>query len=66
MGIPLSRAVEAMEIAFKAYKGSSIVLPLVLSFRFVKKNRAALIHPVRDDSGNGNGCRNTPETLRIF
>jgi hypothetical protein len=42
MGMPLARAVEAMEIAFKTYKDSNIVLPLVLSFRFVKGTRALL------------------------
>jgi hypothetical protein len=42
MGMPLIHAVEAMEVAFKTYKDLSIVLPLVLSFRFVRGTRALL------------------------
>jgi hypothetical protein len=42
MGMPLANAVEAMDIAFKAYKQANIVLPIVFSFRFVKGTRALL------------------------
>ena len=67
MGIPLSRAVEAMEIAFKAYKGSSIVLPLVLSFRFVKGTRALLgFTRFETTAVMEMDAVNTPETRAFF
>lgn len=42
IGIPITHAVEAMEIVFKVYKDAGIVLPLILSFRFVKGTQALL------------------------
>ena len=42
IGMPVARAVEAMEIAFKAYQDVHAVLPLVLSHRFVKGTSALL------------------------
>jgi hypothetical protein len=42
IGMPVARAVEAMEVAFKAYQDANIVLPLVLSHRFVKGTQALL------------------------
>jgi hypothetical protein len=40
--MPVAKAVEAMEIAFEAYQDANIVLPLVLSHRFVKGTQALL------------------------
>jgi hypothetical protein len=42
IGMPVAKAVEAMEIAFEAYRDANIVLPLVLSHRFVKGTQALL------------------------
>ena len=42
VGMPVARAVEAMEIAFRAYKDSNTVLPVILSHRFVKGTKALL------------------------
>ncbi|PTR16239.1 FAD binding domain-containing protein [Nitrosospira sp. Nsp2] len=42
VGLPVARAVEAMEIAFDLYKRSRLVLPLILSHRFVKGTKALL------------------------
>ncbi len=42
IGMPVAKAVEAMEIAFGAYRNANIVLPLVLSHRFVKGTQALL------------------------
>jgi hypothetical protein len=67
MGIPLIRAVEAMEIAFKTYKDSNIVLPLVLSFRFVKGTRALLgFTRFETTAVMEMDAVNTPETRTFF
>lgn len=42
VGMPVSRAIEAMKIAFRLYKDANVVLPLILSHRFVKGTRALL------------------------
>lgn len=42
VGMPGKHAIEAMEIAFKAYKEGNVVLPLILSYRFVKGTKALL------------------------
>ena len=42
VGMPLEHAIEAMEIAFRVYKESDAVLPLILSHRFVKGTNALL------------------------
>jgi len=42
VAMPASRAVEAMEIAFKRYRDNGQVLPALLSFRFVKPTKALL------------------------
>jgi hypothetical protein len=42
IGMPVARAVEAMDIAFEAYRDADIVLPLILSHRFVKGTQALL------------------------
>ncbi|MBA4141953.1 MAG: FAD-binding protein [Nitrosospira sp.] len=42
VGMPVARAVEAMEIAFSVYEASDAVLPLILSHRFVKGTKALL------------------------
>ncbi|MEO5654458.1 MAG: FAD-binding protein [Nitrosospira sp.] len=42
VGMPVSRAIEAMEIAFRIYKDANVVLPLILSHRFVKGTLALL------------------------
>lgn len=42
VGMPVARAVEAMEIAFQIYKETKVILPVILSFRFVKGTQALL------------------------
>jgi len=42
VGMPVARAIEAMEIAFKIYKDAKVILPVILSFRFVKGTQALL------------------------
>jgi hypothetical protein len=42
VGMPVSHAIEAMEIAFRIYKDANVVLPLILSHRFVKGTQALL------------------------
>jgi hypothetical protein len=42
VGMPVARAIEAMEIAFKIYQDAKVILPVILSFRFVKGTQALL------------------------
>jgi len=42
IGLPLDRALEALEVAFKAYRDSGDLMPIILSHRFVKGTRALL------------------------
>jgi len=42
IGMPIANAIEAMDIVFNTYKNNDIVLPLILSFRFVKGTQALL------------------------
>lgn len=42
VGLPLPRAQEALEIAFRAYRDSGDLMPIILSHRFVKGTRATL------------------------
>ena len=57
VGMPVARAVEAMEIAFEIYNESDVVLPLILSHRFVKGTKALLGFTRFDyHRSTGNGC----------
>ncbi len=57
VGMPVARAVEAMEVAFDIYNESDLVLPLILSHRFVKGTKALLGFTRFDyHRGAGNGC----------
>ena len=42
IGLELSRAQDALEIAFKAYREFGVLMPIILSHRFVKGTRALL------------------------
>lgn len=42
VGVPLSRALDALSIAFDTYKNFGAVLPVILTMRFVKGTRALL------------------------
>ncbi|MCZ6565903.1 MAG: FAD-binding protein [Gammaproteobacteria bacterium] len=42
IGMSIANAIEAMDIVFNTYKNNDIVLPLILSFRFVKGTQALL------------------------
>ncbi|MDN5753416.1 MAG: FAD-binding protein [Nitrosospira sp.] len=67
VGIPVARAVEAMEIAFKAYKDADTVLPLILSHRFVKGTKALLGFTRFDTTAILEmDAVNTPETRAFF
>jgi hypothetical protein len=65
--MPLARAIEAMEIAFKIYKDSGVVLPLILSHRFVKGTKALLGFTRFDITAVLEmDAVNTPETRAFF
>ena len=67
VGMPLARAIEAMEIAFKIYKDSGVVLPLILSHRFVKGTKALLGFTRFDITAVLEmDAVNTPETRAFF
>lgn len=67
VGMPVARAVEAMEIAFKIYKESNVVLPLILSHRFVKGTKALLGFTRFDTTAVMEmDAVNTPETRAFF
>lgn len=67
VGMPVVRAVEAMEIAFKAYQESTAVLPLILSHRFVKGTRALLGFTRFDTTAVMElDALNTPETRAFY
>lgn len=67
VGMPVARAVEAMEIAFKAYQDSTAVLPLILSHRFVKGTRALLGFTRFDTTAVMElDALNTPETRAFY
>jgi hypothetical protein len=42
VAMPVDRAVEAMDIAIKTYRDSGEILPVILSFRFLKGTKALL------------------------
>lgn len=67
VGMPVPHAVEAMEIAFKVYKDSNTVLPLILSHRFVKGTKALLGFTRFDTTAVMEmDAVNTPETREYF
>lgn len=67
VGMPVARAVEAMEIAFKAYQDSTAVLPLILSHRFVKGTDALLGFTRFDTTAIMElDALNTPETRAFY
>ena len=67
VGIPVARAVEAMEIAFRTYKNSNGVLPVILSHRFVKGTKALLGFTRFDTTAIMElDAVNTPETRAFY
>lgn len=67
VGIPVKHAIEAMEIAFKAYEEADVVLPLILSYRFVKATKALLGFTRFDVTAVLEmDAVNTPETRSYF
>jgi hypothetical protein len=67
VGMPVARAVEAMEIAFRAYKNSNGVLPVILSHRFVKGTKALLGFTRFDTTAIMElDAVNTPETRAFY
>jgi hypothetical protein len=67
VGMPVARAVEAMEIAFKAYEDSNVVLPVILSHRFVKGTKASLGFTRFDTTAIMElDAVNTPETRAFY
>jgi hypothetical protein len=67
IGMPVARAVEAMEIAFEAYRDADIVLPLILSHRFVKGTQALLgFTRFSTTAVMEMDAVNTPRTLAFF
>jgi hypothetical protein len=42
VGMPVPRAIEAIDIAFNVYQDAKVILPVILSFRFVKGTQALL------------------------
>lgn len=67
VGMPVARAVEAMEIAFKAYEDSKVVLPVILSHRFVKGTKALLGFTRFDTTAIMElDAVNTPETRAFY
>ena len=67
VGMPVARAVEAMEVAFKIYNESNIVLPLILSHRFVKGTKAVLGFTRFDTTAVLEmDAVNTPETRAFY
>ena len=67
VGMPVARAVEAMEIAFDIYNDSNLVLPLILSHRFVKGTQALLGFTRFDTTAVLEmDAVNTPETRAFY
>jgi hypothetical protein len=67
VAMPVARAVEAMEIGFKAYENSDAVLPVVLSNRFVKGTKALLGFTRFDTTAIMEmDAVNTPETRAFY
>lgn len=67
VGMPVSRAIEAMQIAFRIYKEANSVLPLILSHRFVKGTKALLGFTRFDTTAVMEmDAVNTPETRAFF
>ena len=67
VGLPVARAVEAMEIAFRTYKDLNTVLPVILSHRFVKGTRALLGFTRFDNTAVMEvDAVNTPETRAFY
>ena len=67
VGMPVARSVEAMEIAFRAYKNSNGVLPVILSHRFVKGTKALLGFTRFDTTAIMElDAVNTPETRAFY
>src|SRR5687768_5456264 len=67
VGMPVAHAIEAMEIAFKGYEDADVVLPLILSHRFVKGTNALLGFTRFDTTAVLEmDAVNTPETHAFF